>query len=97
MWFFRTARKKPEAVKKRIIDMVRAELGPDYDVETHFAPHYNPWDQRLCLAPDSDLFKAIRSGAASVVTDHIETFTETGLKLKSGAELSADIIVTATA
>jgi len=96
MWFFRTARKKPEAVKKRIIDMVRAELGSGYDVETHFTPHYNPWDQRLCLVPDSDLFKAIRAGAASVVTDHIETFTETGLKLKSGEELRADIIVTAT-
>ncbi|HEY8573167.1 NAD(P)/FAD-dependent oxidoreductase [Phenylobacterium sp.] len=96
MWFFRLARRKPEAVKKRIIEMVRAELGPDYDVETHFTPRYNPWDQRLCLVPDSDMFKAIRSGAASVVTDHIETFTETGLKLKSGKTLDADIIVTAT-
>ncbi|MFC3078757.1 flavin-containing monooxygenase [Phenylobacterium terrae] len=96
MWFFRMARRKPQAVKRRIIDMVRAELGPDYDVETHFTPSYNPWDQRLCLVPDSDLFQAIKAGTASVVTDHIETFTETGLKLKSGAELEADIIVTAT-
>lgn len=96
MWFFRMARRKPQAVRTRIIDMVRNELGPDYDVETHFTPSYNPWDQRLCLVPDSDLFQAIRSGRASVVTDHIETFTPAGLKLKSGAELDADIIVTAT-
>jgi monooxygenase len=96
MWFFRLARRKPEKVKQRIIQMVRAELGPDYDVETHFTPRYNPWDQRLCLVPDSDMFKAIKAGRASVVTDHIETFTETGLKLKSGRELEADIIVTAT-
>ncbi|HEX2560229.1 NAD(P)/FAD-dependent oxidoreductase [Phenylobacterium sp.] len=96
MWFFRMARRKPQAVKQRIIDMVRAELGEGYDVETHFTPSYNPWDQRLCLVPDSDLFQAIRAGAASVVTDHIETFTETGLKLKSGAQLEADVIVTAT-
>ena len=73
-----------------------AKLGPDYDVGTHFTPRYNPWDQRLCLVPDSDLFHAIRRGKASVVTDHIETFTETGIKLKSGEELEADIIVTAT-
>jgi cation diffusion facilitator CzcD-associated flavoprotein CzcO len=96
MYFFRLARSKPERVKARIIDMVRAQLGPGYDVETHFTPRYNPWDQRLCLVPDADLFEAIKSGQASVATDHIETFTETGLKLKSGAELAADIIVTAT-
>ncbi|HEY8003667.1 MAG TPA: NAD(P)/FAD-dependent oxidoreductase [Phenylobacterium sp.] len=96
MWFFRLARNKPDAVKKNIIDMVRAQLGPDYDVETHFTPRYNPWDQRLCLVPDADLFEAIKQGAASVVTDHIETFTEDGLKLKSGRTLPADIIVTAT-
>lgn len=96
MYFFNLARKKPAAVKKRIVDMVRAELGPDYDVETHFTPTYNPWDQRLCLVPDSDMFQAIRSGGASVVTDHIETFTETGIRLKSGKALTADVIVTAT-
>lgn len=96
MWFFRLARNKPEQVKSRIIGMVREQLGSDYDVETHFTPRYNPWDQRLCLAPDADLFDAIRSGSAEVVTDHVETFTETGIRLKSGRELAADIIVTAT-
>jgi cation diffusion facilitator CzcD-associated flavoprotein CzcO len=75
---------------------VRSELGPDYDVETHFTPRYNPWDQRLCLVPNSDLFAAIRSGKASMVTDHVECFTETGIRLASGSELDADIIVTAT-
>ncbi|HEY3949922.1 NAD(P)/FAD-dependent oxidoreductase [Phenylobacterium sp.] len=96
MWFFRLARNKPDAVKKNIIDMVRAQLGPDYDVETHFTPRYNPWDQRLCLVPDADLFAAIKAGTASVVTDHIETFDETGIQLKSGKRLAADIVVTAT-
>ncbi|MFZ5728738.1 MAG: FAD-containing monooxygenase EthA [Phenylobacterium sp. RIFCSPHIGHO2_01_FULL_70_10] len=96
MWFFRLARNKPEQVKSRIIGMVREQLGSDYDVETHFTPRYNPWDQRLCLVPDADLFDAIRSGSAEVVTDHVETFTETGIRLKSGRELAADIIVTAT-
>jgi len=96
MWFFRLARNKPAVVKKNIIDMVRAQLGPDYDVGTHFTPSYNPWDQRLCLVPDADLFEAIKAERASVVTDQIDTFTEAGIKLKSGAELPADIIVTAT-
>ncbi|THD77268.1 MAG: NAD(P)/FAD-dependent oxidoreductase [Phenylobacterium sp.] len=96
MYFFRMARRKPAQVKAGIIKMVRDQLGPDYDVETHFTPSYNPWDQRLCLVPDADLFEAIKAGRASVVTDHIETFTETGVRLKSGAELPADIIVTAT-
>lgn len=96
MWFFRLARDKPDAVKKNIIDMVRAQLGSDYDVGKHFTPSYNPWDQRLCLVPDADLFEAIKLGRASVVTDHIERFTERGIKLKSGATLPADIIVTAT-
>lgn len=96
MLFFNLARKKPEKVKAQIIDLVRQHLGPDYDVETHFTPRYNPWDQRLCLVPDADLFEAINAGAASVVTDHIETFTEGGLRLRSGEELEADIIVTAT-
>lgn len=76
--------------------MVRKELGADYDVKTHFTPRYNPWDQRVCLVPDSDLFQSIKSGKSSVVTDQIETFTASGLKLKSGKELDADIIVTAT-
>ena len=96
MYFFNMARKKPEQVKKGILDMVRAQLPAGYDVETHFTPRYNPWDQRLCLVPDADLFEAIKAGRASVVTDHIETFTETGVQLKSGAHLAADVVVSAT-
>ncbi len=93
---YKRTRTQPDQVKAKLLDMVRDELGPDYDVETHFTPRYNPWDQRLCLVPNSDLFKAIRSGRASVVTDHIDTFTEKGIRLASGQELEADIIVTAT-
>ena len=96
MYFYRLARSKPEAVKRRIIQMVRDQLGSSCDVDTHFTPRYNPWDQRLCLVPDADLFDAIKAGSASVVTDEIETFTETGLQLKSGAALEADLVVTAT-
>ena len=96
MVFYRLARRRPEQVRKAIIDQTRQTLGPGFDVETHFSPRYNPWDQRLCLAPDGDFFEALKSGAASVVTDEVETFTETGLRLKSGAELPADIVVTAT-
>jgi cation diffusion facilitator CzcD-associated flavoprotein CzcO len=90
MLFFRMARNKPQQTKERIIAMVREKLGPDYDVETHFTPRYNPWDQRLCLVPDDDLFESIKAGSASVVTDEIETFTATGLKLKSGQTLEAE-------
>jgi cation diffusion facilitator CzcD-associated flavoprotein CzcO len=96
MFFYILARRRPATVKKAIVDMVRQELGPGYDVATHFTPRYNPWDQRMCLVPDSDLFAAIRAGKASVVTDGIATFTETGLRLRSGRELAADVIVTAT-
>jgi cation diffusion facilitator CzcD-associated flavoprotein CzcO len=79
-----------------IIKMAKDELGPDYDVDTHFTPRYYPWDQRLCLVPNSDLFEAIKAGKAEVVTDHIERFTESGIQLQSGKTLEADIIVTAT-
>ncbi len=96
MLFFNIARKKPEKTKAQLIELVRGHLGPDYDVATHFTPSYNPWDQRLCLVPDADLFDALKSGAASVVTDHIDSFTPTGLKLKSGQTLDADVVVTAT-
>lgn len=96
MYFYRLARQRPDATKQMILRMTRAQLGPNYDVEKHFSPQYDPWDQRLCLAPDANLFAAMRSGKASVVTDHIETFTETGILLRSGDELPADIIVTAT-
>ena len=94
--FYRIARKKPAQTKERIVQMVRDELGSDYDVATHFTPSYNPWDQRICLVPDADLFAAIREGRASVVTDHIERFEADGIRLKSGELLPADIIVTAT-
>ena len=94
--FYRIARKKPEQTKERIVQMVRDQLGPDYDVAKHFTPRYNPWDQRICLVPDADLFAAIRDGSASVVTDHIDRFEAEGIRLKSGELLPADIIVTAT-
>jgi cation diffusion facilitator CzcD-associated flavoprotein CzcO len=96
MYFFNATRKHPAAAKERLIGMVRQELGPDFDVDTHFTPKYNPWDQRLCLVPDADLFAALKDGSASVVTDQIESFTEDGIALISGATLPADIIVTAT-
>ena len=94
--FYHSTRTKSEKVKQKLLEMVRKELGPDYDIETHFTPRYNPRVQRLCLVPNSDLFLAIKLGLASVVTDQIETFTENGILLKSGKELEADIIVTAT-
>ena len=93
---YKRTRAKPAEVKAQLIDMVRNELGANYDVEKHFTPSYNPWDQRLCLVPNGDLFKSIRAGKASVVTDQIERFTETGIVLASGETLDADIIVTAT-
>jgi monooxygenase len=96
MVFFNLARKKPADVAKKMIGMVSDELGPDYDVATHFTPRYNPWDQRVCLVPDGDFFNAIKAGKAEVVTDHIDRFTEKGIMLQSGTELSADLIVTAT-
>ena len=87
---------EPETVRKELIEAVRAQLGPDYDVETHFTPRYRPWRQRLAFVPDGDLFQGIKSGKASVVTDQIERFTPDGVLLKSGKALTADIIVTAT-
>jgi cation diffusion facilitator CzcD-associated flavoprotein CzcO len=93
---YRRTRKQPEKVKQWLLGMVRESLGEDYDVDKHFTPTYNPWDQRMCLVPDGDLFEAIKSGKATVVTDHIERFTAQGIKLASGAELVADIIITAT-
>ena len=96
MYFYNLARRKPGKTKKGILHLVNKALGSEYDVKKHFSPRYNPWDQRLCLIPDADLFLAIRSGKASVVTDEIASFTEKGLRLRSGDELQADIIVTAT-
>jgi cation diffusion facilitator CzcD-associated flavoprotein CzcO len=96
MAFYHLARWMPNVTKRMIVGQVRDQLGVDYDVEKHFTPRYKPWDERLCLVPDADLFSVIKSGKASVVTDEIETFTEQGIRLRSGQELCADVIVTAT-
>ena len=96
MYFFQLSRRKPARVKQWILGGVRMALGPDYDVATHFTPRYNPWDQRLCLVPDGDLFKAIRENRASVVTKEIDTITKGGVRLTDGSELEADIVITAT-
>ena len=96
MFFYKLARARPDKARARIIDAVRGHLGPDYDVATHFTPRYDPWDQRLCLVPDADLFEAIKDGSATVVTDTIDRFTAGGIRLASGQEIAADIIVTAT-
>lgn len=93
--FFKFARRFPEFTSKLIRAGVRKELGDEW-VEPHFSPTYGPWDQRVCLVPDGDLFRSVKEGRASVVTDHIETFTETGVTLRSGEALPADIVVTAT-
>jgi cation diffusion facilitator CzcD-associated flavoprotein CzcO len=93
---YKRTRVKPLEIKELLLSGVRAELGPSYDVEKHFTPSYNPWDQRLCLVPDSDLFKAIRSQKAEIVTDTIKGFNQSGIELESGQQLQADIIVTAT-
>ena len=96
MYLYAKARSKPEQTKRWLMGLAQKALGRDYNVAKHFSPHYNPWEQRLCFIPDGDLFRALRSGKASMVTDEIETFTEKGLRLGSGEELDADIIVTAT-
>ena len=96
MLFYRMSRTQPAKVKAKLLEGVRAELGAGYDVEKHFTPTYNPWDQRLCLVPDADLFAALRSGSASVETDLIDHFDAAGIKLASGKHLPADIIITAT-
>jgi cation diffusion facilitator CzcD-associated flavoprotein CzcO len=90
------SRRRPELVKRLLRQGAVRMLPPGFDVDTHFKPTYNPWDQRLCLVPDGDLFRAIREGQASIETDRIRTFTETGLELESGRTLEADVIVTAT-
>ncbi|HET7887236.1 MAG TPA: NAD(P)/FAD-dependent oxidoreductase [Bradyrhizobium sp.] len=93
--FFQFARRRPERFKRMVLGGVRLALGPDYDI-ANFNPSYNPWDQRLCLVPDGDLFRSIREKRASVVTAEIDRFTASGIRLKDGSELAADIIVTAT-
>ena len=94
--FFEFAQRRPGIIKKVLRRGVENELPDDYDIDTHFTPHYDPWDQRLCAAPGGDFFAAIRAGNATVVTDHIETFTPTGIELQSGEHLEADIVVSAT-
>lgn len=94
--FFQLARRRPAFMKKLIAKGVMKELPPDYEVNTHFNPAYNPWDQRICLVPDADLFAEIRSGRVEVVTDHVEEIVASGIRLRSGRFLEADIIVAAT-
>ncbi len=96
MGFYSLSQRRPELVKKLIRKGTQAQLPDSVDVDVHFKPRYDPWDQRLCFVPDGDLFEALKSGQASVVTDTIDTFTHTGLRLRSGAELEADVIVSAT-
>jgi monooxygenase len=95
-FIFRVARRQPRFARWLLVGHARRTLGPDFDVDKHFNPQYEPWEQRLCLIPNDDLFKAIRSGGASVVTDRIRSFTKTGILLESGKSVDADIIVTAT-
>ena len=94
--FTKRSFEEPEAVKRELLGGVRAYLGDDFDIETHFTPRYRPWRQRIAFVPDGDIFRGIRAGKASVVTDEIDRFTSRGILLKSGEELEADIIVTAT-
>ncbi|WP_019810347.1 flavin-containing monooxygenase [Saccharomonospora halophila] len=93
---YQLSRRRPNLVRRLIREATIRQLPAGYDVDTHFRPDYDPWDQRLCFVPDGDLFTAVRRGAASVVTDHVEEFTGSGLRLRSGAELEADTVVVAT-
>jgi cation diffusion facilitator CzcD-associated flavoprotein CzcO len=93
---YQLSRRRPELVKRMLRAGLKRQLPDGYDIDTHFKPKYNPWDQRMCVVPNGDLFKAISAGTASVVTDHVDTFTERGVRLRSGTELEADIVVTAT-
>jgi cation diffusion facilitator CzcD-associated flavoprotein CzcO len=94
--FYQLSQRRPGLVKRILRAQLERQLPDGYDVDTHFTPSYDPWDQRICLVPDGDLFQAIRGGDVEVVTDHIETFTEHGIRLRSGRELEADIVVSAT-
>ncbi len=96
MLSFQLSRRRPRLMKGLVRKGLERQLPPGYDIDTHFNPSYDPWDQRLCLVPNGDLFEALSAGRASVVTDRVETFTDTGIRLVSGAELEADLIVTAT-
>jgi monooxygenase len=96
IFYYSLSRRRPGWMKKLLQLGVRRALGREYDVKTHFTPRYEPWDERLCIVPDGDLFQALKGGRASIVTGHIEAFTEKGIRLTSGDELEADVIVTAT-
>lgn len=96
MFYFQIARSKPEQTRANMLSGVRAALGPGFDIERHFSPRYKPWDQRVCLVPDADLFKAMKAGKVEVVTEAIEGFSEAGILLESGETLPADIVITAT-
>jgi cation diffusion facilitator CzcD-associated flavoprotein CzcO len=93
---FQISRRRPELMKGLLRRGLQRSLPEGFDIDTHFRPPYNPWDQRLCVVPDGDLFKAIHRNDVDIVTDRVDTFTETGLTLESGKELAADIIITAT-
>jgi monooxygenase len=96
MFMYELSRRRPELVKKLLRAQLKQWLGDSVDIDTHFKPSYTPWDQRLCMVPNGDLFRSLKKGTSSIVTDHIDHFTENGIKLKSGDELEADIIITAT-
>jgi cation diffusion facilitator CzcD-associated flavoprotein CzcO len=96
MILYRMSKRRPDYIREKLIGWTQRWLGKDFDVATHFSPSYKPWDQRLCLVPNGDLFRSLRKGTSSVVTDHIDRFTELGIQLKSGKMLEADIVITAT-
>ncbi len=96
MYFYQYARRRPDDTRSKILHFAQKQLGDDIDANTHFNPSYKPWDQRLCIAPGGDLFRALRKGKASIVTDHIEQFTPSGIKTRSGEHIDADVVVTAT-
>jgi cation diffusion facilitator CzcD-associated flavoprotein CzcO len=96
MGIFQLSRRRPSAMKKLIRTAMQKQLPDGYDIDQHFKPSYNPWDQRMCLVPDGDLFEAISNGGVSIATDRIRSFNETGIELESGSQLDADLVVTAT-
>ena len=96
MILYRMSKRRPEYIREQLFKWTQRWLGEDFDVATHFSPSYKPWDQRLCLVPNGDLFRSLRKGTSTIVTDHISSFTEEGIQLKSGKTLDADIVVTAT-
>ena len=95
-FFYQLCRRYPDYVKRNLLHLARKQLGNDFDLDTHLTPRYNPWDQRLCLVPNGDLFNAVNSSKASIVTDGISKFTKTGIELESGHSLETDIVVCAT-